>query len=66
MEMQFILTGAFDQHAGDIDLGPCEIEVIFSSMFLYAGIYGTEGIEKPVNHYLPSSLASYFSPDITL
>ena len=40
IEMTYIITGKFDQHAGEFDLGPVEIEVIATFVFWLTGYYG--------------------------
>ena len=52
MEMQFILTGSLNIISA-ADLGPVEVEVFLSSIFLLAGIFGVSGMTKPVINYLP-------------
>lgn len=62
MEMAFIITGSFDQHAGEFDIGPVELELIFTVLFGFAGLNGYDGVESSINKSLPDSVAS-FVPD---
>ena len=58
MEMQFILTGSLNIISA-ADLGPVEVEVFLSSIFLLAGIFGVSGMTKPVIDYLPQIFSSF-------
>lgn len=49
MEMSFIVTGEFHQHAGEFDIGPVEIEIMLSTLWAYCGVYGYQGIYNPLN-----------------
>lgn len=44
MEMKYIFTGKLSITAMDDDLGPCEIEIIITSVFFLAGLFGYEGL----------------------
>ena len=65
MEMSFIITGSFDQHAGQFDIGPVELELIISSLIFYTGLKGYDGIEESLNKSLTGSVAAYV-PDYIL
>jgi phosphatidylglycerophosphate synthase len=60
MEMRFILAGNLKITAGNgqFDIGPVELEMIFTTIFLMAAFFGTQNIEDTVNSsfkvdYLP-------------
>lgn len=52
MEIRFVVVGSLKITAGgkdgDFDIGPVEIEMIFTTMFLLAAIFGTQDITKPL------------------
>lgn len=48
MEMKFILTGNLSITGAVDEIGPVEIELIFTTIFMIAGIFGVAGVEKPV------------------
>lgn len=53
MEMSFTLTGSLNINAND-DLGPVEVELIISLIFLVAGIFGVEGMNSTLGwSFLP-------------
>lgn len=58
IEMKFIMTGKLDLTAGADDLGPVELELIFSILFVLMGICGTSGQKKSITEhfeFLPES-----------
>jgi hypothetical protein len=57
MEINFILTGTLTITATD-ELGPVEMELIFSSIFLLAAILGVNGMQKKVIESLGWSFIS--------
>jgi hypothetical protein len=48
MEIKFILTGNLSITGAVDEIGPVEIELIFFIIFMIAGIFGVNGVEKPV------------------
>lgn len=48
MEMKFILTGNLSITGAVDEIGPVEIELLFTIIFMIAGIFGVSGVEKPV------------------
>lgn len=56
MEMAFIITGEFDQHAGEFDIGPVEIELIVATLFGFAGVYGYQGVDTSMNEVVHPSI----------
>jgi len=52
MEMGFKLSGNLKITAAGDDLGPVEVEVIITTIFLLAGFFGISGIDKPINSYM--------------
>lgn len=59
MEMAFIITGSFDQHAGEFDIGPVEIELILTVLFGLAGVFGYQGVDRGVSEMLPEGVGQY-------
>ena len=61
IEMKYIATGKLELSAGaSDDIGPVEMELIFSIGFFLLGFLGTEGITKSITEhfsFLPSSLS---------
>jgi hypothetical protein len=57
LEINFILTGTLTITATD-ELGPVEMELIFSSIFLLAAILGVNGMQKKVIESLGWSFIS--------
>jgi phosphatidylglycerophosphate synthase len=49
MEMSFKFTGSLSINAND-DLGPMEVELIISLIFLSAGVFGVEGLNSPLGY----------------
>ena len=49
MEMKFIFTGSLSITAGDDGLGPVEIEVVFTIIYLLAAIFGIEGLNSKIS-----------------
>lgn len=62
MEMAFIITGSFDQHYGEFDIGPVEIELFLTILFGLAGIFGYQVVDESVNQFLPDDLL-FLIPD---
>lgn len=55
MEMSFIISGNFKNC--DEYFGPMEVELLISLVFWSAGIFGTDGLNKPTNlSFLPDSI----------
>jgi hypothetical protein len=48
MEMQFIFTGKLSITAGDDGIGPVEIEVVLTVIYLLAAIYGIEVLDSSI------------------
>ena len=48
METKFIFTGKLSITAGGDGIGPVEIEVLFTLIFLFSGIFGVAGLGDPV------------------
>jgi hypothetical protein len=66
MEMAFIITGEFDQHAGEFDIGPVEIELILTVLFGLAGTFGYQIVDKKLSLVLPESIGQYISESIKM
>ena len=48
-EMIFVTTGKYNYISGAFDIGPVEIELIMTSIFLSAAIFGTQSMNDPIN-----------------
>lgn len=48
MEMNFIMTGNLSITGAVDEIGPVEIELIFFTILMIAGIFGVNGVEKPI------------------
>ena len=48
MEMNFIFTGSLSITAGDDGLGPVEMEVVMTIVYLLAAIFGIEGLNSTI------------------
>ena len=53
-EMKFVLSGDLQITSGNFDVGPIEMEMIYTIIFLLAAIFGTTGIEKSIDLYFVS------------
>ena len=58
MEIKFILTGTLSITAGGDAIGPVEIELLFTIIFMISGIFGVKGLGDPVSNvfsFLPDT-----------
>lgn len=48
MEMKYIFTGSLSITAAGDAMGPCEIEIILTLVFLVSGIFGVDGLGNDI------------------